>query len=520
TQQAMSTTLAFRGRFNRHAMRLHATLAYLAACALLIWGLSGLLHPWITTFGAQAATFMPPQRPVQMAATAPLDRMLANAGIATLQNMRVVVGEHQNLLQITEDTHKPRRYFNLNTGEELPDHDAQQAAFLARHYLKLPSDTRSEVTRINAFTAEYPEVNRILPVYRVQFDRPDGLRAYIDTETSAITAVTDHTKQAAQQWFQWLHTWSWMPVQGESARVAAMATLVGALALLSLSGLVMLVLLRRRQSLTGARSVHRKAAYVLFLPVAALSLSGLLHLFTHGWPTHTSPLRMQTAKPGPADLAALHTQWERITQGIDVQGLSLVYLPASGPSPGQWLYRLATPMQPGQAITTPSAMRNARFDGVAPTGPAVYLRAQDGQVWPNGDREYALRLGQHFTGLSDQTLQGTRLITRFGGDYDFRNKRLPVWQLDYGAPLHASVFVDTATGALVDTKPHSSRAETWTFSMLHKWNFLQPLGRNTQNIALVTAVLLAMILMAGIGLAMRKNRKSPPKLLRRSNTVA
>jgi hypothetical protein len=77
-----------------------------------------------------------------------------------------------------------------------------------------------------------------------------------------------------------------------------------------------------------------------------------------------------------------------------------------------------------------------------------------------------------------------------------------VWRLNYGAPVNASVFVDTATGVLADISPDAAKAERWSFSYLHKWNFLSVWGRQVHN-GVVSGIVLAILLMfGGLGLRM------------------
>ena len=123
--------------------------------------------------------------------------------------------------------------------------------------------------------------------------------------------------------------------------------------------------------------------------------------------------------------------------------------------------------------------------------------ANSGEVWRQGDRELALQLGEGFTGVPRQAIESVELVTRFGPEYDFRNKRLPVWRLNYGAPVQASVFVDTATGVLADISPDAAKAERWSFSYLHKWNFLSVWGRQVHN-GVVSGFVLAILLMFGV----------------------
>ena len=156
--------------------------------------------------------------------------------------------------------------------------------------------------------------------------------------------------------------------------------------------------------------------------------------------------------------------------------------------------------------STPSEIRSARFAGLAPTGPAVYLDAATGAPWAPGDRELALQLGEHFSGVDRSAFSDVTLVTRFGSNYDFRNKRLPVWRIDVGAPVNATLFVDTTTGVLADRVDDAQKPERTSFSVLHKWNFLMMFGRSAQTPIVVIVVTGALIFMGVLGLLMLRRR--------------
>jgi hypothetical protein len=152
---------------------------------------------------------------------------------------------------------------------------------------------------------------------------------------------------------------------------------------------------------------------------------------------------------------------------------------------------------PDEVPTTAQEIRNARFEGVQPTGPAFYIDAATGAAAPQGDREVARIIANRYLGAEDRQIIGMKLVTRFGMDYDFRNKRLPVWRVDYGAPHDTSVFVDTATGTFVDRLDNWQKPERYVFSLVHKWNFLFPLGRVGLNV-IVGGFMSALILLMGV----------------------
>jgi hypothetical protein len=484
------------------AIKFHQWLALFGGAALLLWGLSGLLHPLMTTFGRQQEVFFPPHRTMDLHEIAPIHQTLKRAGIAQAAAVKVVVGEQENLLQVTEQQDVPRRYFSLKTGAELPNHDPSHAIYLARYYMKLPSEPIRSVEVLTTFTDEYPAVNRLLPVYRVSFDRSDGLVTYVYTETNALAGVTDSWKSSLQKVFQWVHTWSWMPAAGEWLRVSIVAFLIGSIVFLSISGVMMLVTIRRAVRAPGARGWHRIVGYGLAIPVFAFSASGLFHLLQYGWDEPQRHLKLSPPVDFSVNTFPIHQQWRDIAQGLNVNGVSLV-----NTALGEGLYRLslAQPRQGGPS--TPDQIRNARFDGVERTGPALYISAKDGSPWRPGDRELAMQLGDRFTGAPRSSIENMVLVTRFGPGYDFRNKRLPVWQIDYAAPISKTIFVDTATGVLADVTLDSAKPERWSFSILHKWNFLFPLGRDIQNLVVSSVVILMLIFMAGLGLQMELKRR-------------
>ncbi|MCS6986034.1 MAG: PepSY domain-containing protein [Sphingomonadaceae bacterium] len=500
----MTHTLARRRLDGRLlAIRWHQRLALLGALALMLWGASGLLHPVMTSFGPQQAVFLPPARPIDLGAMRPVADILAEAGVTRAQLVRIVTGPQGNLLQVTEREREVPRYFRLDDGRELPGHDRAQAVWLARHYSGLAQTPVASVERIEGFSARYPAVNRLLPVWRVTFDRSDGLSYVVHTETSAVAAVDDRVKQRLQTAFQWVHTLSWLPRGAEPLRVALISLAVGSLVVLAISGIAMLFLIRRRSRPTGVRGWHRTAAWALAVPLFLFAGSGLFHLFQHAGEVPATNLRLSppvdvaTADPG------LPTRLAQLTGGGPVNALSLV---ADGR--GVLLYRIEPARPQATAPATAAAIRAARFAGAPRSEPPIYVEAATGRVRPDADRALALDLGRRFTGLGPEAVERMELVTRFGPLYDFRNKRLPVWRLDYGPPVSATLFVDTATGVLVDVVADAAKPERFSFSFLHKWNFLFPLGRDGQN-AVVAAVVLALIgFMAWLGLRMDLARRA------------
>lgn len=512
-----------KARTARWSFSKHQWLALVGSISLLIWGLSGLTHIWLVLFGPQQAVFMPPTRPVVLAGTRPVAETLAAAGITRAISVRTVPGPDATLYQVTTTPLGERRYFEPATGKELAGQDSRQAEFLARHYLNEARPVADTALQ-TSFDDDYPWVNRQLPVWRVHFAGNDGLVAYVHTESGTLAAVNNNNKVMQQRVFRWLHDWDWVPTRLDWLRVIVITIFVGSLAALAVTGVMMLVTIRRAKRLPGAKGWHRITGYVLALPLLMFSTSGIYHLVQFALEPPQSQLRL----PQPLDLAngryPIERDWGSVAQGRTVRALSLI----EGPK-GQPLYRLDLGAPAAAATggehdhgrhgdappTTAGEIRKARFDGVQAGGPPLYVDAATGKPLPLADRDLALAVARRFAG-PDAPVTRASLVTRFGADYDFRNKRLPVWQVDFGAPANASLFVDPATGILADRVANWQKPERWFFSLIHKWNFLFPLGKLTLNGVVGVVVSALVLLMAGIGLWLdlrrRKGRRLKPAL--------
>lgn len=513
----------------------HQWLGLVGGISLLVWGLSGLTHIAMVLFGPQQAAFMPPAASVALEGARPIAATLAEQGIGQAVAVKTVPAPGGGVLwQVTPAADGTRRYFRPADGSEVTGGDRAQAEFLARHYLA--TDRAITSARLQTeFDADYPWVNRLLPVWKLEFAGEDGLTAYVHTETSSLAAVNNTTKARLQSVFRALHTWEWVPPGMDWLRVIVIGVMVGSLLALGLTGIAMLVTVRRKKRLPGSRGWHRIAGYVLALPLIMFSASGIYHLIQSALVPPVSQLKMGKPVNVASGKWPVEADWALIAKGRDIASIALV----EG-AEGQPLYRigLAPPKGamgggehdhgPAKAVpyhgmaghdhaammaaeakapTTDAEIREARFAGIKPDGPAIYLDAATGNVVTSGDKDLARAIARRFTGAPDSAVTGVELVTRFSHEYDFRNKRLPVWRVDYGAPVNASLFVDTGAGVLVDRVADGEKPERLVFSFIHKWNFLFPVGRLGQNVV-VGAFTLALIgFMAALGLRMDLARR-------------
>ncbi|KJS09649.1 MAG: hypothetical protein VR73_01535 [Gammaproteobacteria bacterium BRH_c0] len=478
----------------RPTVRWHRLLGWSGGIALIIFGLSGLTHPLMTWFGPQQAAFFPPQGQFAGEDIAAIPAVLGANGVAQAQLVKVTPTARGNLLQITLDNGINRRYFSLDNGAELPEFDRSQAEWLARYYTGLADTPIRSMALQTTFDNAYPSVNRLLPVWRVAFETDDNLTAFVHTELNALASLTNNTKTLQQTVFQALHTWNWLDSL-EPARVLIVLLLVGSLAILCLTGMVMVLIMPRRK-LRGTRRWHRALAWGIWLPLLAFSISGLYHLLHNAGDSGPAGLAY-----GPAinlanqknDTAA--TDW---IDGREAQPLNSITL-LSGPD-GQILYRLGMPSgKPHQAVD-----HHARFNGTPTENPPRLIDAASGSISSLSDQELARFAATRHLGISAEDISASAIVTGFGPEYDFRNKRLPVWRVDHA---QGTAFIDPANGALVD---HVSRADGYeglSFSHLHKWNFMTPfVGRQIRD-GLVTLVIVIALVFGVLGFVMLVRRR-------------
>ncbi|SEA81772.1 PepSY domain-containing protein [Alkalimonas amylolytica] len=478
----MTTSNAIR---TSQLVRWHRRLLWLGGITLLLFALTGVTHPIMSWTGPQAVTMRPPMLSLSEAELNQAMQRLQQANLPAQSLVKLVPYQQQVLLQLTSDLQSPRHYLSLSD-EASAISDQQMAIWLATHYSGL-DETQVRRSRLQTeFDSAYPSVNRLLPVWQVDFD--PGLSLYVHTETLSLAGITNSYKTNLQALFRQFHSWQWLdgvPL----IKALLMTLLLGSALLLVLTGGWLLLRLPFQAKRRGLRRWHYLLSWGLWLPVTLYLLTGIYHFAYKYVQPDTLGLTASNAQPLPE-----HWQLPAnvLPRGAVLNSASLVQGPAS-----HWYWRLSL-HNAGQ-----QADRHSRFAGQASEHGALFIPLlPDAPVLD--DASYAQLLAERFIGLTPEALSGQQLVQRFGPDYDFRNKRLPVWQLDYAK---GRIFVDSASGQLVEQQSRSSRYERYSFSFVHKWGILQPwLGRDGRD-AVVVAMMALVLLLAGMGFAMRLARR-------------
>jgi hypothetical protein len=491
----------------RFARRWHHILLWPAFFALFLFVLSGFTHILMSWTGPQAAQAMPPRTQFSAAHISQIPVVLQRHSIHQAAIVKLIPSARGPVLQVTLDEKSPRRYFEIDRGDEIIDGDQAQALWLAQHYAGNTALAVTKIEFLTAFDASYAWVNRLLPVYRITLDDVAHTTLTVHTETGALAEINNDWKRSLQSIFQQLHTFKWLE-DFAGARLVLMLLLLSSLLAMIIAGANLLYAIPARKIPKSSRRWHRRLAHFIWLPLFGFVASGIYHLLYSELATETRGLRLLApltlTQVSPLTNAALPAQ---ALNAINVLQLQDQLLLRASLAPA--VKAPASTAQQGTAATdehAAHAQRNARFDGINHEQAALYFNAQTGAAADITDEQVAQTLAAQFMQTDLSRITHSEKITRFGPGYDFRNKRLPVWRVDFNNAEKGSLFIDVASGVLVDSANNSSRAESYSFSFLHKWNFLTPLtGREWRDGLMVFTLTLALLL-AALGILLRRPR--------------
>lgn len=138
-----------------------------------------------------------------------------------------------------------------------------------------------------------------------------------------------------------------------------------------------------------------------------------------------------------------------------------------------------------------------RLDGVPcyqimrADGQIDYLTAQEGRtLTKDAEIRYARQLAGSFCKpVKDRVVSVTR-IDQFNDEYGFIYKRLPVFKVQYDDDAHTRCYIDPIDGALAATfRDGLASFENWSFTRIHKWHFLNPLGTLWRDLLMIAFAL-------------------------------
>lgn len=466
--------------------RWHRRLGLLAAIAVISGTLSGVLHTTMAAFQPRPASFDAVIALGETGVAQPVAAVLRQQGVPQVAELNILRWQDRLWYQVRQPRQPQRLYFDAASGERLADGDRLYAEHLARTYLGDPRAKVISARLITTFDDEYPRVNRLLPVWRIAFDRPDAMRVYVDTGNGKLGTLVDRSKAFFAMEFALLHRWSWLgpPV----ARLVVMSATLGAALLVTLLGVYLYGVRWKHASRTlGLRRVHRVGGIALSAAALAFAGSGLYHLW-QGELRGDPASRLRAPEP-VFDAAQIGSDplREINANSAPLRRISL----ASVDGQPYWRYEPAKAAKPHDHHAAHHSKMPKRED----TGTRYY--AVFGlRPLAAGDAAHARALAHALA--PGAAILGVTPVSEFQGEYGFIFKRLPVQRVDLDDGR--ALYLDTADGVVAAVIDNVDRAEGWTFAYVHKMDWLIPaLGKGGRDIVMASvSVLLLAFVVAGL----------------------
>lgn len=509
------------------------------ALPVILWAVSGIMHPLMTTIRPDIATQVLEDTPIDsVEVKKDFSRVLLQNDISSFKNFRLARIGGQVFYQVQLGSGQKPRYFSTVSGAELADGDELYARDLARYFLlgktnstqtKEGNDTttRTEVTPgasgpdtqvdaccqiatkgamnctsgshvssisyLDAFDGEYKYVNRLLPVYRINYQREDGLRIYVQTESGKFAYAVDNKRAGFDQTFAWLHTYSWLDSLGMWKEwVISSVSFVGFIT--ALIGLYIFFAApnpKGKTPILKSRRLHRYTALVFSVFTLMFTFSGAYHafsktktekrdftIFEKDFSPQEVSFRLDSlfSKFASTQITNLH-----LAPMDDINSLQVsLKLPSKGLEPEQ------------------KDMMKSSYSAATKT---IYADPVSLDVQKLDDVDYAQFLASKVSGLGKKLISESKAITRFEGEYGFVNKRLPVHKIEFATDNHERCYVETTTGILSTRVTDQDVWEGLSFSMLHKHHFLDFGGKKLRDFSTMFAAL-SQIIVVLLGLVL------------------
>ncbi|MBB3699477.1 PepSY domain-containing protein [Flammeovirga yaeyamensis] len=464
--------------------QLHRKLSLIALLPVLAWTLSGVMHPLMSNFKPNVKQRLAINTDVKELD----DQALSIDSIMTLhhwediQSFRLVLLDSTLFYQVKREN--KNIYVNLLSGEVLQNGDLTYATYLAGLYSE---DDASKITSIEEqkeFSNEYVKIARILPVYKVSYQRMDGLRVFIDVNTDQMTYATNHIRSVFQQFFLWAHSWTFLDFN-TTFRLMVLGLFISITFVAGVTGILVYTKFRKMYQkqdtsrIPWQRRLHRSLGIALSFTLLLFALSAFMHM-----------LPKYNALDKTSYKSDISFSKEELKKEVDF--------------PKGWLN-----YQPVKVNDHPYYQVHYK------KGRAVskrYFDANTGEELMQGDSVYAVQLAKQYSGLSE--VKSITSYYKFENEYGFINKLLPVQKVQFVGEGNPRWYIDTKTsfvGAIIEDKAALSG---FIFAYFHKYHLFDFLGKGARD-TIMSTFALGNFLVALLGFWMYINIKKKKKRNRR-----
>lgn len=487
----------------RNIYRWHRICSLIIAVPVLLWAVSGFLHPIMTNVRPKLATQALPQVAVDSShIKVTVQEALLRNRVDSIYSVRLVHIDTNWFYQVKTTRDEELQYYSTLNGKQLKKGDWLYAQYIARQFLEgapapsVPSAAAAEpgaahdccdaaascvlyttkgagvadVSVVNAFDGEYKSINRLLPVYKVSFHREDGVRVYVETGQSRFAAAIDNRRAAFTRFFTLVHTFGWLDMLSNGRLWVEILFTVLAFATTVMGIYIFCITKTKRGKGNGvsrARVYHRITGIVASLFTLGFTFSGAWHAFSR---VNEVPDEVHTVLT-PIATTAVQGSFAALQQQARGQVVNIGLVQQRDGLYWQ-VYQAAAGGKSGAPKDLMKAMKVE-----APR--VAYVSVAGLVLLQKGEEQYARYLAQGFTGYAPADVVSVTQVTHFTEEYNFADKRLPVWRIAYRSGER--VYVETASGVMAKLLTDAELYEDYSFALLHKHHFMDFAGKQWRD---------------------------------------
>lgn len=454
----------------RNFYKWHRILGLTALVPVIFWTLSGLSHPFMSNWFRPYIPVEVYKQPVQSALKPALSiqKVLDQNNITELRNFSLIGFNKTGYYQVM-DKDSLCHYYSAITGRVLPDGDKLYAIYLARYFTRDSTSAIKSLTLQKTFDGRYQPINHLLPVWKVAFNRADGMDVYVETSQSRMGTFNNNTRKAFLWVFEQFHTWQFLAaIGGEQFRLIVMLALVCTMFLALLSGLTVYGLFwknfkavagkRKAKGIEDQRFVHRYHRQI------GLIISFILFMFITSGAFHII-IKLRDSKVAKPEYVQLINRSEL--------GLSNL--------------QLTLPDSSINHIALAKFNNHAYYQVTNNKKRILYFDAATGTELQDGDTKFAAFLSDYYGDDKARAQPSITRIGQFDNEYGFINKRLPVQKVSYANGENR--YIETTTAKLATKVAGIDRAEGLSFIFLHKFFWMTWAGKDIRDIVSMLAAL-------------------------------
>ncbi|NCD69927.1 PepSY-associated TM helix domain-containing protein [Mucilaginibacter agri] len=412
-----------------------------------------------------------------------VQQVLDQNHLTQIRNFSLVNFNNNTWYQVllTDSTYQ---YYSATDGKLLAKGDEAYAVYLTRYFTQDSVSPVKRITLQTKFDSEYQPINHLLPVWKVQLNRPDAMTIYVETGQSRLGTFNNNTRKVMLGLFEEFHTWQFLgDAAGEKARIVVLVCVIGLLFISLLTGVIVYGLFwnrfkeisQKRKAKGGedrrfVHRFHRQLGLIVSFVMLTFVISAAFHLLVK--------LHNMKAEGKPFE--------QVINRDLLIQ--SNLNLPVADSLI--------------KKVSVVKFNNRVYYQVLEKSKQMAYFDTQSGEELKNGDQQLATYLANYYritddkggksesgapvSNLGTQTPDSITLIKQFNNDYGFNNKRLPVEQVSFKSE---NWYIETATAKLSTKTAGIDRAEGLSFIFLHKYFGMTWAGKDIRDIVTMLAAL-------------------------------